>query len=203
MGATRLLEVVADRQTYGMRVSRRAADSVRSDRPARPRLRRWIADTFVRGLTGLPLALAAVPMSLAGKADTAAQMQLRVAVRFPANAHALTWVGRRRSVTVTRVLAHSTLVIIPAALALPAVAMQLFSVWSGYLYPLRPDTIAALGHPFTPDRQVLPEAWGGPTLMGAWAVHACVAFGIQAICVALLVVLCKLQNSVTEWLTTP
>jgi hypothetical protein len=142
-------------------------------------------------------------MSLAGQADSAARIQLRMAARFPVGADGLGWAGRRPAATVTRVLVHSMLVFVPAAVAFLAVMMQLFTVWSGYLYPLRPDTIGALGHPFTPDRQVLPEAWGGPTLMGAWAVHACVAFGLQATCVVLLVGLCKVQNSMASWLTAP
>jgi hypothetical protein len=186
-----------------MPISPRAADSIKSGRPVRSRPRRWIVDPLVRGLTGLPLALAAVPMCLTGHADTAARMQLRLVATFSSDADGLARAGRRSDMTVLRVMAHSGLVIVPATLAFAATAMQLFTVWSGYFYPLRPDTIAALDHPFTPDRQVLSEAWGGPTLVGAWAVHACVAFGLQAMCAALLVGLCKMQNLMAKWLITP
>ncbi|GGN84152.1 hypothetical protein GCM10010112_63210 [Actinoplanes lobatus] len=163
-----------------------------------PKARAWIADTFVRGLTGLPLALASVPMALTGNADRAARTQVRMAARFPGTVDGFTMGGRRPSTTMRRVLGHSMLVAIPATLAFAAVAIQLFTVWSGYLYPVRPDTIAAIGHPFTPDTEVLSGAWGGPTLMGAWAVHSCIAFCMQAICGALLVGLCKVQNAMTR-----
>lgn len=122
-----------------------------------------------------------------------------MATRFPADANGPRSAGGRPSPT--RVVLHSVLVFLPATLAFLIVAVQFFTAWSGYLYPLRPDTIAALGHPLTPDRQVLPEAWGGPTLMGAWAVHACVAFGLQSLGVGLLLALCTCQNSIARVLS--
>jgi hypothetical protein len=184
-----------------MHTAGRVAPPIGSRRPVRSRPRRWIADTVVRGLTGLPFALAAVPMAVFGKAGAAARLQWRMAARFPADANGFAGADRRPDTSTPRVLVHSLLVAVPAAVAFAAVAMQLFLVWSGYLYPLRPDTIAALDHPFTADRQVLPEAWGGPTLIGAWAVHFCVAFGVQVILGALLVCLCHLQNSIAKWLS--
>jgi hypothetical protein len=72
-----------------------------------------------------------------------------------------------------------------ALAAVPLVGLVLFLVWSGWLYPLRPDAVAALGHPFTADARFA-GAWGGPTLAGAWFVHAMVALGMQVICMALL-----------------
>lgn len=69
--------------------------------------------------------------------------------------------------------------------ALPPALLVAFLVWSGWLYPLRPDTIGTLGHPFTGDPG-LAGAWGGPTLVGAWFVHAMVALGMQVICMALI-----------------
>ncbi|GIM91128.1 hypothetical protein [Paractinoplanes toevensis] len=166
-------------------------------------IRRWIADPFVRGLTGLPLALAAVPMAPAGRSAAAGRRQLRVAARFPGPGAGPGAGSAVRDIGVGRVLGHSALMLVPAALAFALAAMQLFLAWSGYLYPLRPDTIAALGHPFTPDRQVLPGAWGGPTLAGAWAVHAAVALGSQAVCAVLLVGLCVVQNAGARWLAKP
>jgi hypothetical protein len=195
-----MAEGLTKRQNRRVRISRRAPGSVESGRPRRFR---WIVDTLMRGITGLPLAVLAVPMSLAGSAGTAARLQVRMVARCPGTAKGFSGVSRRPDPTRARVVMHSALVAIPSALAFAAVAMQLFTVWSGYFYPLRPDTIAALDHPFTPDRQVLSEAWGGPTLMGAWAVHSCVAFGLQVILAALLVGLCRLQNSIAMVLTEP
>ncbi len=161
---------------------------------------RWIVDPLVRGLTGLALALAAIPLAMAGQAGPAARIQLRTAARFPAGGRGFAVGGG--SPGAARVLGHSALVLVPAALAFAAVALQLFTVYSGWLYPLRPDTIAALGHPLTPDPQVLSESWGGPTLIGAWGVHFCVALGIQALCGVLLVGLCAVQNRCTRRLAT-
>ncbi|MFC4852468.1 hypothetical protein [Actinophytocola glycyrrhizae] len=72
-----------------------------------------------------------------------------------------------------------------AIVAFPFAVLAVFLVWSGWLYPLRPDTVGALGHPFTAD-PLLSGAWGGPTLAGAWFVHAMIALGMQAGCVAVL-----------------
>lgn len=45
-----------------------------------------------------------------------------------------------------------------------------YLVARGRLYPFWPDTIGAIGHPFTADPG-LSGAWGGPTLVGAWLVQ--------------------------------
>jgi hypothetical protein len=137
-------------------------------------------------------------MAVVGRAGPAARLQISLAARFPVTGAGLAVTGRCPGAA--RVLGHSILVLVPAVLAFAAVAMQLFVVYSGYLYPLRPDTIATIGHPFTPDPQVLAEAWGGPTLMGAWAVHSCVALGLQVLCGVLLVGLCAVENRCTRWL---
>jgi hypothetical protein len=68
-------------------------------------------------------------------------------------------------------------------LAFPFAVLAVFVTWSGLLYPLRPDALAAVGHPFTPDAR-FDGAWGGPTLAGAWFVHAMCALGMQVICMA-------------------
>jgi hypothetical protein len=141
-------------------------------------VRRWVIEPFVRGLGGLPLVLAAIPMAAAGRT------RIRLIRRYPV----------RGDLRPGRVLAYGVLVLVPAVIGFAAAVMQAFVTWSGYLYPLRPDTIAAIGHPFTPDRQVLANAWGGPTLAGAWAVHSCVAFGFQAVCALLLLGSAALQD---------
>lgn len=68
--------------------------------------------------------------------------------------------------------------------AVPAL-LALYLVARGWLYPLWPDTVGAIGHPFTADPG-LGGAWGGPTLAGAWAVHALIALGLQAVCLTVV-----------------
>ncbi|MEV8438827.1 hypothetical protein AB0425_15745 [Actinosynnema sp. NPDC051121] len=68
-----------------------------------------------------------------------------------------------------------------ALLAVPPALLALYAVARGWLYPLWPDTIGAIGHPFTADPG-LGGAWGGPTLAGAWLVHALIGLGMQAVC---------------------
>ncbi|WP_433331059.1 hypothetical protein [Spirillospora sp. CA-294931] len=135
-------------------------------------LREWVVAPVLGGLAGLPLAVAAVPLVVAGRAETAARAQLRVLGPGPAS-------GRRR------VLVHSLVTLVPALAAFACAAMFVFLCFSGYLYPLRPDTVQAVAHPFSEDPG-LDEAWGGPTLAGAWLVHALVALAIQAVCVLAL-----------------
>jgi len=166
-----------------------------------PIARRWIVDPTVRGLTGFPMAIAAVPMALLGGAGKIGRSQARLARQFNAStALPAPRPAVARRARVIRVIAHSMLVLVPAAAAFVAVLLQIFCAYSGYLYPLRPDTIAALGHPLASDTQVLSGAWGGPTLVGAWFVHSCVAFGIQVLCAVLLGGLCAVQNRAARWL---
>lgn len=68
-------------------------------------------------------------------------------------------------------------------LAFPFAVLVVFVTWSGLLYPLRPDAIAGLAHPFAEDA-MFAGAWGGPTLAGAWFVHAMCALGMQVVCMA-------------------
>lgn len=67
--------------------------------------------------------------------------------------------------------------------AFPFAVLVVFLTWSGLLYPLRPAAIAGLTHPFTSDA-LFAGAWGGPTLVGAWFVHAMCALGMQVVCMA-------------------
>ncbi|WNV87556.1 hypothetical protein [Umezawaea sp. Da 62-37] len=71
-----------------------------------------------------------------------------------------------------------------ALAAAPLVLLVVYLVARGWLYPLWPDTVGAIGHPFPGDTLV--GAWGGPTLVGAWAVRAALSLGIQAVCVVVL-----------------
>jgi hypothetical protein len=72
-----------------------------------------------------------------------------------------------------------------AFLAFPFGVLVVVLTWSGLLYPLRPDAIGAVGHPFTADA-AFAGAWGGPTLAGAWFVHAMCALGMQVVCMAVI-----------------
>lgn len=74
--------------------------------------------------------------------------------------------------------------IVTAVIALLAGLMIAYLIFAGWLYPLRPDTISALPTPLAP--ALGPGTWGGPTLLGAWAVHALVALIIQAASVGLI-----------------
>jgi len=113
-----------------------------------------------RTLNNLAYAVLAVPMSAAGRYGLAA----RLGIDQP----------------------HRTrLGPLPVLAALPLVALVLFLTWTSWLYPLRPDAIAAIGHPFTAD-PIFDHAWGGSTLVGAWFVHAMAAFGMQVICMAMI-----------------
>jgi hypothetical protein len=69
--------------------------------------------------------------------------------------------------------------------AFPLALLVVYLVWAAWLYPLRPDAIGAIWHPFTADHR-FDGAWGGPTLVGAWFVHAMAALGMQVICMAVI-----------------
>ena len=130
----------------------------------------WVAVPLLRGLTTLPLALATVLLAPLGLAGPVARAHYRLAIRFPVG------VPRRRGV----LGALATLPFGVIAFALTAIGV--LTVYSGYLYFLRPDAISALTHPFTAD-PIFANAWGGPTLIGAWFIHSCVAFAIQTLAV--------------------
>ncbi|GHF36749.1 hypothetical protein GCM10010218_17870 [Streptomyces mashuensis] len=131
------------------------------------------ARTLFRGVVALPLAVAAVPMALLGAHGPAARAQTSLAglpARRPAR-----W----------RVLVHSVAVALPALVSFVAALLVGYLTYAGYLYFLRPDASFALGHPFTPDER-FHNAWGGPTLVGAWFVHSCVALGMQLAALGLI-----------------
>jgi hypothetical protein len=153
----------------------------------------WVVGTAVRGVTGLPLAVAAVPMALIGAAGPAARAQRAMVRRFhPQRAGE----GAPKSGAL-RVIVHSLLVVLPALVSFAAFCLGAFTVYSGYLYFLRPDTSFALGHPFTVDHR-FDQSWGGPTLVGAWFVHSCVALGVQLLVLGLVHVLTAVQDRATR-----
>ncbi|MFC4494810.1 hypothetical protein ACFPA8_11765 [Streptomyces ovatisporus] len=132
----------------------------------------------VRSALGFPLALAAVPMTLLGGSEPAARAQRAVLRRWGPGTLPEPY-GRTGA---ARTLRHSAVVALPSAVCFALVTLSAAVVFSGYLYGFRPDaSYGSFGHPFTPDH-AFDRAWGGPTLAGAWAVHALIAFGIHLVC---------------------
>lgn len=120
--------------------------------------RNWFAIPLLRGLTTLPLAVARLLATPFGLGRRVARLQ--------------EWIGVPNRLSAG----------LPA---FPLALLCLYLVFMGYLYFLRPDAIGALGHPFTADVR-FDNAWGGPTLVGAWLAHAAVALGIHAVTIPLL-----------------
>ena len=160
----------------------------------------------VRGLLGFPLALAAVPMALVGAGRAAARMQLAALRRFgpPDPRRTPAGAGAERSASAgadgakpARVLRHSGTVLLPSLAAFVLTALCLWGVYSGYLYFVRPDASPALGHPFTADH-LFDTSWGGPTLVGAWSIHALTVLGWHVLSLPVLRGLSALQARATR-----
>jgi hypothetical protein len=133
--------------------------------PSRPSRIRWwrlpfSADTW-RGtfyiLLTLPVSLVSLPLALLGGHQAAARLQRGLARRYLALRIDEPAPGR----TAGRVVAHALLGL-PVNLVSLALTAYLWSlVPTNLAYPLRPGTMDSYQH-----------SWGGPTLAGAWAVHA-------------------------------
>jgi hypothetical protein len=147
--------------------------------------RAWLVVPVLRAVTGLPLVVAAVVLALVGRPGAVTGHQLRLA-------------GRPAVPVPTRgrVLAHSLALLVPALAAFVLVALLLGTLFSGYLFPLRPDLWPMIAHPLTADAR-LADAWGGPTLMGAWAGHAVAALAFQVAALALIHTLVHAQDTIT------
>lgn len=154
---------------------------------------RWILNRFLFGLVGLPLAIAAVPAALAGGAESAARRQVRNARRLTTSS--LT----ARPGGPARVVAHSAVAFVPALLSLLAALMMVYLVGAAFLYPLRPDAISTIGHPFTHD-STLNGSWGGTTLAGAWLAHAFIGVGLELLAVLVLWAASTVQLRLTRGL---
>jgi hypothetical protein len=139
--------------------------------PARLVWSAWVVNPLVFGLVALP-------MTLAGQVRRVARLRQRRLdpTRAPAASPLL---GPGRVGLATALTLPLTLVSFLIALLL------LYLVYFGELYPLRPDTIAYLGDMFRPFPGGA-RSWGGPTLVGAWIVHALVAVGLQVVGLALI-----------------
>jgi hypothetical protein len=132
----------------------------------------WRRTLYV--LLALPVGVACLPLSILGGSPVAARMQQGLASR-------LLGVGlerpRRRRLD-GRVVGHTLL-----SLPLNALSWALtVAIWA--------VAVGNLAHPLRPDSDDLSYAWGGPSLVGAWAVHG--AAGL-----ALLLVVPWIVNGVT------
>ena len=119
------------------------------------------ADTWRRtGYTLLapPVGVLSVPLALVGRHRAAARWQRGLARRYLA----LRVDEPTHRDTVGRVLAHALLRLPLDLLSLALTAYLWLLVVSNLAYPLRPGMTSSSYQ----------DAWGGPTLAGAWAVHA-------------------------------
>jgi Putative sensor len=129
-----------------------------------PHVRWWglpfSADTWRRTfylLLALPVSLVSVPLALLGGYGAAARLQRGLARRYLA----LRIDRPAPPDSAGRALAHAVLSL-PLSLASLALTVYLWSLVPANLaYPLRPGTMDSYQ-----------DSWGGPTLAGAWAVHA-------------------------------
>jgi hypothetical protein len=108
-------------------------------------------------LLALPVSLISVPLVLLGGYRAAARLQQRLARRYLA----LRIDEPAPRDSAGRVLTHMVLSL-PLNLASLALTLYLWLLVPANLaYPLRPGTMDSYQH-----------SWGGPSLAGAWAVHA-------------------------------
>jgi hypothetical protein len=116
------------------------------------------ADTWRRtlyALLALPVGVVCVPLSILGGSPAAARLQRGLAAR-------LLGVGLERPPRQRldgRVVGHALL-----SLPLNALSWALtVAVWA--------VAVVNIAYPLRPDSDDLSNAWGGPSLAGAWAVH--------------------------------
>lgn len=133
--------------------------------------RSWIVDPLVFGFTAFPL-------TLIGRARRVAAIRRRRldTTRTPTAA------GTGRSGGLALVVIAT---FVPTLVALIASLLVVYLVYAGELYALRPDVIGNLSYLF----RAMPDSegtWGGPTLIGAWFVHAMSAIGMQIVALALI-----------------
>jgi hypothetical protein len=152
---------------------------------------RWILNRSVFGLVSLPLAIAAVPAALSGSAESVARRQVRNARRLTPDPLEARHVGPGR------VAVHTVTGLLPATISFLATLMMVYLVGAAFLYPLRPDTISTIGHPFTPDH-ALDGSWGGITLAGAWLAHAVIGAGLELGSILVLWVASSVQLRLTR-----
>jgi Putative sensor len=122
------------------------------------------ADTWRRtlyALLALPVGVACVPLSVLGGSRPAARLQQGLAGRLLGMR-----LERRARRLDGRVIGHALL-----SLPLNALAWALtVAVWA--------VAVANIAYPLRPDTDDLSNAWGGPSLAGAWAVHGAAGLGL-------------------------
>jgi Putative sensor len=123
------------------------------------------ADTWRRtlyALLALPMGVVCVPLSILGGSPAAVRLQQGLAGRLLAVG--LERPSRRR--LDGRVLGHALL-----SLPLNALSWTLtVAVWA--------VAVVNIAYPLRPDSDDLSNAWGGPSLAGAWAVHGAAGLGL-------------------------
>ena len=123
-----------------------------------PRLRslrpRWSLRRALYPILALPVSIAGVALLVVGRPAVAADWQRSTLRRFA-----------QASMGPVSIVRSPALVLLGLLLDLVAFAVAGY-LWllalANVAYPLRPDTTASS----------LRHAWGGPTLAGAWSVHA-------------------------------
>jgi hypothetical protein len=109
----------------------------------------------------------------------------------------LTLVGRSGRLTGSPTPSKRLLMFPVSLVSFVLAVVTVVTVWSGELYPLRPDVIGHLDHMFSafPGGE---NAWGGPTVAGAWFVHATSGFGIQVLALSVIRGLTALVTSPSD-----
>lgn len=121
----------------------------------------WRGMLFI--ILAVPVSLACVPLALLGRSQSAARLQKDLASKF------LALRKPAAGLAAGRVIAH-TVLSVPLSVASLLLTVYLWSLVAANLaYPLRPGTMESYE-----------TSWGGPTLAGAWAVHA-VGGGLTAL----------------------
>lgn len=164
--------------------------------PPPPRLRclvwrHWVFAPLARGLSGFPLALATIVMGIFGGAAKPAAVSRRSAHRFGPLEPSGVKPGNGRAVV------YGLAILVPTLVAFTVSLLVLFLAWSGWLYPLKPELLPYLSIPFTPHAE-FENAWGGPTLVGAWFIHAMAAIGMQLLCLAFIAVANRAHNVIAR-----
>lgn len=147
----------------------------------RSRFKRFVLYPLVRGLTGFPLALAAILGAPFGLSRRAAAGQRRIAERFgrlsPASPPARAGYGRS--------VLFSLATFVPSLIAFLIAGIWLMMVFTGYLYPIRPGVVEYIHEPLTP-QEGLDGAWGGNTVVAAWIGHSVIALPLHVLGLVLL-----------------
>ena len=141
------------------------------NQPFRPSRQPWWTLPFSSGtwrgmlfiILAVPVSLACVPLALSGRYQVAARLQSGIASRFLALREPVA------RLAAGRVIAHTVLSVPLSMVSLTLTAYLWSLVVANLAYPLRPGTMESYQ-----------DSWGGPTLAGAWAVHA-VGGGLTAL----------------------